>query len=119
MAIEKIRKGFIEALLWACEWEDASIAGEAAQQIDRLICQFANDFPGLCDRPEDFRTASYNPAEGTLHGYLGHDLALSLLRTGAGFLDGRYGSLDKFLMAWCDRRPQIEPYLGDDGKVWF
>ena len=118
-AIEEIRKGFVDALLWAHDWEDYPLSQEASQRIDKLIGKFAKDFPGLCDRPEDFWTTSHNSAEGTLREYLGHDLALSLLGTGAGFLDGRYGSLDKFLAAWCDCRPQIEPYLGDDGKVYF
>lgn len=117
--IEEIKKGFVDALLLAYEWEDASVADEAAALIDKLISRFVDDFPGLCDHPEDFRTASYNPAEGTLREYLGHDLALSALRTGTGFHDKRYGDLDKFLMAWCDCRPQLEPYLGDDGKVYF
>ena len=117
-----IKRGFIAALLWANEWDDldaSDLSDEAIEAVDKIIQQFAGDFPGLCERPEDFRTTSWDPTQGSLFDYLGHDLALSILRTGSGFFDKRYGDLDKFLMAWCARRPDPQPYLGDDGKVYF
>lgn len=49
----------------------------------------------------------------------GHDFWLTRNKYGVGFLDGDWPEHGEALSNICNDFPEITPYIGDDGKVYF
>ena len=75
-----------------------------------LIQQKLGDFDSL----EDFFLFTRSESQ------LEHDYILTRNRHGAGFWDGDWDEkVSQILTDTSQLKPEIEPYIGDDGKIYF
>lgn len=87
--------------------------------LKSYVSSFVAAFPRFCKCPDPYRTYQWNPNEGTLWDYIGHDLWLNTCGHGSGFWDGDWEEvIGKKLSAWCDNQGDIEIYPGDDGLIY-
>jgi len=117
MNINEFLNGYIDAMLWS-SGEDGELEGCDLSEASLLQC--ATD----CGR--FMHLAAAELAEYEARGgfpmpseYAGSDFWLTRSGHGVGFWDRGLGELGDRLTAICGQFPRIEPYLGDDGKVYL
>ena len=115
--IEQIKTAFMICLLWSSMDDDTPMdenhdiydfSPEAVATIDTLVNRFYADCWQLVkDCRNDWEHA-------------GHDLWLTIAGHGAGFWDGDWPLNGDLLTQWCKSyQYKIDPYIGDDNKVYF
>jgi hypothetical protein len=91
----------------------------SAETTERMREECADFMRGnLADLREYAERRSYDPNQGTVWEYAGHDFWLTRNGHGAGFWDRGLGELGDRLTAACKPYGEIYLYIGDDGKVY-
>lgn len=117
---------YIEAMLWSSngtnqDGEDLeSLEGfelsteakrKAKEECESFLFAGANL---LADLPE-----WYGKGDGGAYAYAGHDFWLTRNHHGAGFWDRGLGDLGDRLTTLAQTYDEADPYIGDDGKIYF
>lgn len=131
--LDEFTQGYIEAALWT---EEESLTDEIEKQgLPRAYCT-----PGFTDlAPETLKAMiadcetflkqnsyliqqeierSPNPFRPLTLPSAGHDFWLTRNGHGAGFWDGDWPHYGDILTEMCKKFPNIDLYLGDDGKIY-
>lgn len=132
--VDELLHGLITCAVWA-ECSEYNEDEEGYEEGDILNCmdadnfappalaflrnyclEFARKFAGFCENIDQFRVRDYDPNQGTLLEYAGHDLWLTSRGHGAGFWDGDWEkSIGDQMTEWCG---DLEIYLGDDRLIY-
>ncbi len=106
---------YITAILWSSVDDDGEplddnytredFAPESIDKVQSDIDQFINEAGSLLD--------------GISDDMIGHNLWFTRCGHGAGFWDRGLGGVGDQLTALCVSMPNIDPYIGDDGKVYL
>lgn len=108
---QKFVGGYVDAMIWADKPEDESwstldISVEGWAQIKADCQKFFNAKANLV-KADDVRQA-------------GIDFWLTRQGHGAGFWDGDWGDIGDDLTDYTNKNfPQLWPYTGDDGLIYF
>lgn len=117
---------YVEAMLWSTSGTDrhgeevASLEGfdlsteakrKAKEESESFLFAGANL---LADLPEWYRKG-----DGGAYAYAGHDFWLTRNHHGAGFWDRGLGDLGDSLTMLSQTFEELDPYVGDDGKIYF
>lgn len=117
MNIEQFLNGYITAMLWS-SGEDGELEGCDLSEAATLQC--ATD----CARFMQLAAvalAEYEDCGGfpMPSEYAGHDFWMTRAGHGVGFWDRGLGELGDRLTGICEQFKNVDPYLGDDGKVYL
>lgn len=117
---------YIEAMLWSSSGTDQhgeeveslegfDLSTEAKRKAKEECKSFL--FAGkhlIADLPE-----WYGKGDGGAYAYAGHDFWLTRNGHGAGFWDRGLGDLGDRLTTLAQTYGEADPYVGDDGKIYF
>lgn len=117
----KALNSYLETMLWSTNDNSDEKGGEP---LDKNY-DISDIAPELIEQSKKDITAFYEKAGDTLDRYddkqIGHDFWLTRNRHGAGFWDGDYeeveGDGDK-LTEIAQEFGEVDPYVGDDGKIY-
>lgn len=123
---DDIVTGFITAALWATDDDDGEplernydrgdIAPEAMKKIKAYCAKF---YKARRSDLLDYREMrEYDPSQGSVYEYAGHDLFLSSAGHGTGFWDRGLGALGDRLHEAAEKLGELNFYVGDDGKIY-
>jgi hypothetical protein len=110
----------IETLLWCsqCDKDELLDPGgnEVSQQLrDKLEADYREFTDSL---PDGFVAEDYFICSGDASEQLAHDYIMTRNRHGCGFWDGDWGKeMGDLLTKLAQHKPEIEPYVGDDGLI--
>lgn len=129
--LDDFTRGYITALLWSSTDtrpgeeeprpldDDKGLADLAPETLERIVSdcsrfqvENAYTLASYCDM------RAFNPAEGTVEEYAGHDFALSRNGHGTGFWDRDCAAFGVQLHAAAQDFGEFSPYVGDDGQVY-
>lgn len=117
---------YIQCMLWSTtgtspdgedleslEWFDLSL--EAMKKAKEECESFLNVGAALlADLP-----TWYGKGDGGIYAYAGHDFWLTRNHHGAGFWDRGLGDLGDRLTKLAHTYGEADPYIGDDGLIYF
>ena len=110
-----------QTLLWSSTDDDGNsldsgdyeVSQELRDQLEREYQEFIDSLP------DGFNAEDYFTGSGDTTEQLAHDYILTRNRHGAGFWDGDWGrEVGDLLTKLAQSRPEIEPYVGDDGLIY-
>lgn len=120
-------RGYLEAALWASTDENGDplddgrdlgdFAPSAIELASTVCALFVAENADDCAAYREER--AFDPSQGTVDAYLGHDLWLTRNHHGAGFWDRGLGALGDRLTAAAEAMGSCDCYVGDDGQVYF
>jgi len=123
--LDQFTRAYIEAMLWSTNDESDKSGGYPMENnygIDDFSEEFLAETIADCtkfqlENKEDISNAylgSYNPVE-----YAGHDFWLTRVGHGCGFWDGDWeDDAGERLTEASKVFGEVEPYIGDDGKIY-
>lgn len=125
--IQELVLGYKVALLWSSNdvvdgeqkesLEDYELAPESLESIEKDCRAFVQ--ANLEDLLEYAENRTYDPSQGSVWEYAGHDFWLTRVGHGVGFWDRGLGDLGDRLTAACKVFKEQWPYVGDDGLVYL
>jgi len=117
--LSSIVNAYLACALWSSTQDDElctpfdesfSAADFTVEAKDRAVLD--------CSKLRDLISASGVFYTGTA-GQFGHDFWLTRCGHGAGFWDGDWPEHGEALTALCREFGNLEPYVGDDGRIYF
>ena len=134
--INTIAEHYLIALLWTMPGDDecenpgddidlSDLPAETIEQAKQDVAEFVNACGALFDQAMKCYEDGYgrHPDAGSAEAAFGHDFALTRNRHGCGFWDraseGLPRVLGEALTKVCEAFPQVDLYIGDDGKAYF
>lgn len=121
--LETFVNAYITCMLWSSTDSDGepldagdhTLSIEAKRKIKEDCDSFT--FAGanlLADLPK-----WYGKGDGGAYAYAGHDFWLTRNHHGAGFWDRGLGDLGDRLTMLAQTYGEADPYIGDDGKIYY
>jgi len=129
--LDTFAQAYVEAMLWSSSTmeDDAEMFGEEfAENLDDLVGFIDMSPEAVAQVKEDCDQFQEENAElldqvseefGVGDDQHGHDFWLTRAGHGAGFWDRGYGDLGERLSDAARKFGHIDPYIGDDKKVYF
>jgi hypothetical protein len=111
----------IETLLWSSTGDNGNSLDsgdhEVSQQLrDKLEADYQEFIDSL---PDGFVAEDHFIGSGDTTEQLAHDYILTRNRHSCGFRDGDWGKeMGDLLTKLAEHKPEIEPYVGDDGLIY-
>lgn len=127
MALSPMVRGYLTAALWSSTDEDGEpldasydLTDFAPETVERATTDCI-DFSAAntADVAAYCRHRTYDPSQGTVDDYLGHDLWLTRNGHGAGFWARGLGALGDRLTAAADAMGVCVCYVFADGRIYF
>lgn len=133
MDVQEMASHYIAAMLWSTNDESTPEGGEPMDRnydesdlADEFRAQCEADCEAFAERAAEYLTES-NLTRGlrghSIEAMAGHDFWLTRVGHGAGFWDGDWQSdaqsgLDGPLTTIAESFGTVNPYVGDDGKIY-
>ena len=129
--IDNFTHGYIVAALWSTNDESTEAGGEpldknydaediASETLERIVAdceKFQRENAADLVLYRDMR--EYDPSQGTIDEYAGHDFWLTRNGHGVGFWDRGLDELGDRLSDAAHKFGETNLYVGDDGKIYL
>lgn len=129
--LDNFTRGYIVAALWSTNDESTPEGGEPLDKnydVEDLASETLDCIVADCEKFQRDNAADlvlyaemmrkYDPSQGTIDEYAGHDFWLTRNGHGAGFWDRGLGDVGDRLTKASKPYGSCDLYVGDDGKVY-
>lgn len=126
--MDEFTQAYITCALWSSNdiddtpldynFSEDDFAEITLAQIKRDCKVFQEENKVLLSKAYELRKDTDEERKAYTQAQAGHDFWLTRNGHGAGFWDRGLGDIGRTLTKQCEKYPQIDLYVGDDGKIY-